>query len=376
MSIRDSLKPVGRNRETGETFASMALAFETISRDLDEPLLPASSHYTSVQRPVQVSTPSRTHADAMLRAQLANDIYVLLPRASERVAIFCAEMLISTGTMTPALAFAFLARGDASTRVALAGAEHIPTSIILHRALHGMIDEARAIASRPELDSLTVSALVDRHDPLIDRLLAETITLTDTSRAICHLIRRAQHDKILARILLDRDDLAFDQRIQLFESASPVQRAALMHEIHHQPDILAQTPMMNDIGVAAIRGALAHEDHESLFDGLAIVFDCKLHDLIVRLSHPDGAISALALLALGLTPTDIRHANRLIGIDTHASQRPGGAEDVMEQLTAETARALFFAILGQNRTPRQKRAHDLSDATHQGEAALAQSEAA
>ena len=70
------------------------------------------------------------HAEPLTRTQLSNDIYALLPRASERVAVFCAEMLISTGTMTPVLAYAFLARGDASTRVALAGAEHLPQSII------------------------------------------------------------------------------------------------------------------------------------------------------------------------------------------------------------------------------------------------------
>ena len=338
----------------GGAFANMALAFETITHDLDETIQTVSSRQSLTHQPVQVSTPDLPSSDTTRRAQLAHDIYMLLPRASERVATFCAEMLISTGTMTASLAFAFLARGDASTRIALAGAEHLPTSIILHRAMRGTMDEARAIASRPQLDEMTVSALVDRHDPLIDRLLAETMDLPDTSRALSTLIRRAQTDKVLARILLDRDDLAFDLRIQLFESASPVQRAALMHEVQYHPAILAQPPMMKEIGLASIRGALQHDDLESLFDALASVFDCKLHDLIVRLSYPDGAISSLALLAVGLSPSEIRHANRLIGIDTRSSLRPGGAEDVMEQLSLETARALFHALLGQDRVPRQK----------------------
>lgn len=289
------------------------------------------------------------HAEPLTRTQLSNDIYALLPRASERVAVFCAEMLISTGTMTPVLAYAFLARGDASTRVALAGAEHLPQSIIHHRALHGSVDEARAIASRPELDEITIAALVDRHDPMIDRLLAETMTLAHPWRAIRTLIRRAQNDKILARIFLDRDDLAFEQRLQLFEAASPAQRTAMMIEIHDHTELLLDAPVVKDIGLTTIRGALKHDDLESLFDALAHAFDYKLHELIIRLSHPDGAMSTLALLASGLSPAEIRHANRLIGIDACASLRPGGAEDVIEQLTQETALVLFHALLGQDR---------------------------
>ncbi len=64
---------------------------------------------------------------------LANEVYALLPRASEKIARICAEMLTSSGHMTQSLAFAFLARSDRSSLTALAGAQTLPTTLLLHR---------------------------------------------------------------------------------------------------------------------------------------------------------------------------------------------------------------------------------------------------
>ena len=93
--------------------------------------------------------PNRYDPDSQKSSpSVAPDVYTLLPRATEKSARICAEMLTSSGHMTQSLAFAFLARSDRSSLIALAGAQTLPTTLLLHRASSGTTEEARAVASR------------------------------------------------------------------------------------------------------------------------------------------------------------------------------------------------------------------------------------
>ncbi len=297
---------------------------------------------------------------------LANEVYALLPRASEKIARICAEMLTSSGHMTQSLAFAFLARSDRSSLTALAGAQPLPTTLLLHRASSGTIEEARAVASRAHLDPLILAALCDRNDPVLDYLIAECPTLTDAHRVVDQLLLRAKKDQKLATQLLERDDLSFHQRARLFEKASATQRTLLIRDAVEE----AGTSQLQDKPRSplpiSLTNAMDRGDRDDVLSALAA--SCGMSTAMSafrpRLDHPDGAIAALASLSLGMDKRDIHHLLDLIGVDPVMKLRPGGAVDLLEQMDQESAKRLLDAMNAPYLLRRSKTGQDQSKQSH------------
>lgn len=340
----------------------MALAFAIATEDprFPQTIVRSKTNQTKVTdtaTPVRTTLPS--HPSEM---PIATDVYALLPRASEKIARICAEMLTSAGHMTPSLAFVFLARGDRSSLIALSGAQSLPSTILLHRATTGTLDEARAVASRPHLDPLVLSGLIDRDDAVIDYLLAESRTLIDAYRVVDQLLFRAKKDQKLATRLFDRDDLSFHQRARLFEKASSAQRAVLMQEALNEE---AASPHYEKSTIAlpeSLTKAIEHQERDDILSALAAGSGMSQNTTAQRsrLDHADGALAALACLAIGMVESEVRTLLRLIGTDPVLTLRPGGAEDVLERLTRGAAKILLDAINAPQQLKRDKTVRDRS----------------
>ena len=344
----------------------MSLAFERATieprRDLDlSPMFPGSPQD-------QMIAPSEgTHLVPLKPvSHLATEVYALLPRASEKIARICAEMLTSSGHMTQSLAFAFLARSDRSSLIALAGAQTLPTTLLLHRATSGTTEEARAVASRAQLDPLLLAALCDRHDPVLDYLIAECPTLADAHRVVDQLLLRARKDQKLASQLLERDDLSFHQRARLFEKATATQRTMLIREALEE----ATLSQYQDKSHCALPTSLTHAIERGVRDDIlsALAASSGMSTTMLalrpRLDHPDGAIAALAGLSLGMDKKDIPPLLDLIGVDPVMKLRPGGAIDLLEQLDHASAKILFDAMKAPSLTRRNKTGQEHADRSH------------
>jgi len=338
----------------------MALAFERATVETRLSRRTEHSFNNRNEYETIASSDKTTLPASASEAPIAAEVYALLPRASEKIARICAEMLTSAGHMTPSLAYVFLARGDRSSLIALAGAQSLPSAILLHRATTGTLEEARAVASRPHLDPLVLSGLIDRDDAVIDHLLAENRTLTDTYRIVDHLLLRARKDQKLATLLLDRDDLSFHQRAKLFEKASPIQRAALMRDAigeHSSSPLYELTPKAPP---HSLSNAIKQQDREGVLSALAasagLSQSAPAHQ--PRLNEPDGAVAALTCLSLGLAKGEIGQVLRLIGADPVMTLRPGGAEDVLECLSKGAAKMLLDAMIMPQHLKKDKAARD------------------
>jgi hypothetical protein len=344
----------------------MALAFETAT---EEPRLLHRFHHSTNDQKLEEGITSSAITDGPSYGSeppIASEVYALLPRASEKIARICAEMLSSAGHMTPSLAYVFLARSDRSSLIALAGAQSLPSAILLHRVTKGTLDEARAVASRTDLDPLILSALIDRDDAVIDYLLAESRTLTDAYRVVDHLLFRARKDQKLATLLLDRDDLSFHQRAKLFEKASPMQRAVLMAQAVSEH--LSSTHYESNAKPLphSLTKVIEQEDREGILSALAASTGMSQNDptFQAHLNHPDGAITALACLSLGGDQSAITQILRLIGADPVMTLRPGGAEDVLERLSIGSAKLLLDAMIAPQHVRRDKAASERASQTH------------
>lgn len=350
----------------------MSLAFERAilkpQHDLGMSTLPSASLQDHQTAPEQ-----RTELVPLKPAShLATEVYALLPRASEKIARICAEMLTSSGHMTQSLAFAFLARSDRSSLIALAGAQTLPTTLLLHRASSGTTDEARAVASRAHLDPLLLAALCDRNDPVLDHLIAECPTLIDAPRVVDQLLLRARKDRKLATQLLKRDDLSFHQRAKLFEKASVTQRTLLIREATEEALMTPQQDKPRCALPVSLINAIERGDRDDVLSALAAScgMSASMSTLRPHLDHPDGAIATLAGLSLGMDKKDVPLLLNLIGVDPVLKLRPGGAIDVLEQLDYASAKILFDAIHAPSFTRRNKTGQEQTDRSYPADARL------
>lgn len=350
----------------------MSLAFERATieprRDLDlSPMFPGSPQD-------QMIAPSDgTHLVPLKpESHLATEVHALLPRASEKIARICAEMLNSSGHMTQSLAFAFLARSDRSSLIALAGAQTLPTTLLLHRASSGTTDEARAVASRADLDPLLLLVLCDRHDPVLDHLIAECPTLTDAHRVVDQLLLRAKKDQKLASQLLGRDDLSFHQRARLFENATATQRTMLIREALEEANLSQYQDKPRCALPTSLTHAIERGDRDDVLSAVAASsgMSTSMSTLRPQLDHPDGAIATLAGLSLGMDKKDIPLLLNLIGVDPVLKLRPGGAIDVLEQLDYASAKILFDAMHPPSFTRRNKTGQEQTDRSYPAEVLL------
>ena len=118
-------------------------------------------------------------------------------------------------------------RGGACARVAFEFAPMAPVSELVVNAEHGAPELAAAIARRPDLSRELVAALSARAEPDVLRALAANRLLRLDRGALRALMQAARDDLVLARVLLDRDDLDLDPE-PLFLAATAAERSAIL----------------------------------------------------------------------------------------------------------------------------------------------------
>jgi hypothetical protein len=304
-----------------------------------DPSLGYQSRVAATDRTALSSLVSGLQADA---STITEDLLTLIPRLSESVSCRLAELLIKGKLMTMRLAATFIARKDASTVLVIADYPNLWRETALRLAKSGSIIEARALAARHDLDDACLQALVHRHDPVIDHMLAETpIEGRGLPDAIVTLLaRRAVFDPSLARSLQARPDLPAHLRAVFVGQMPPRERIALLASV--EVKTLARPMAVDTVSLTAIGAALDEGDHTSVNLLLATALGLSTHSLARFTREPSGTILALALKAIGAPAAMIRNASSSAS-STKAGQ-PGGVEDIIETVTPQAARFVMNAI--------------------------------
>ncbi|HYA79572.1 MAG TPA: DUF2336 domain-containing protein, partial [Methylocystis sp.] len=168
-------------------------------------------------------------------------------------------------------------RGGACARIAFEFAPMAPAAELLVNAEHEAPELAAAIARRPDLSRETVAALSARSEPKVLRALAANRLLRLDPATLRALMQSARDDLVLARILLDRDDLDLDPE-PLFLAATAGERSAILLASCR----LAMLAPVGELGAEGRRFLSAGA-------GLATV----LLDLAIRQSH-DAMVTVVA----------------------------------------------------------------------------------
>jgi len=304
-----------------------------------DPRLNDQSRVPSSERVAIASLVSGLRAGA---SPMAEDLLASIPRLSECVSCRLAELLIKGGLMTMRLAATFIERRDASTVLVIADYPDLWRETAIRLAKSGSVIEARALAARHDLDDACLDALVRRHDPVIDHILAEApIEGRGLPDAIVTLLaRRAVFDSSLARRLHARSDLPASLRAALVGHMPPRDRIALLASVDAKTP--ARPMAVDTVNLTAIGAALDAGDQTGVNRLLASALGLSSHSLARLTAEPSGTILALALKAVGAPAAMIRNASSSAS-STKAGQ-PGGIEDIIETVTPQAARFVMSAI--------------------------------
>jgi uncharacterized protein (DUF2336 family) len=257
---------------------------------------------------------------------------------------------------TPASVIArLLDKGGKAARIAFEVAPTIHRELLKATAEHGPVELAAAIARRSALDRRIVPILASRGESEVLCALAANRRAHLDQSARRALTQAGRDDLRLARILLDRDDLALDVE-PLFLAATKQERAKIIVEASARaltsnvPETVSRPPyrIAEEIEASAIA-----RDMERLADVLAEALDCRKSRIRAILADPGGEASALALLVLCVSEDT--------AIRIFLATDRGGAPDVervrslialMRSTPPRAAQRLVTAITGSVRQER------------------------
>lgn len=304
-----------------------------------DPRLNDQSRVPSSDRVALASLVSGLRAGA---SPMTEDLLASIPRLSECVSCRLAELLMKGDLMTMRLAAAFIARRDASTVLVIADYPDLWRETAVRLAKSGSVIEARALAARHDLDDACLDALVRRHDPVIDHILAETPMegrgLPDA--IVTLLARRAMFDPSLARRLQARPDLSACLRAVFVGSMPPRERIALLASV--EVNLPARPIAVDTASLTAIGAALDASDRNGVNRLLAQALGLSTQSFARFTEEPSGMLLALALKAIGAPAAMIRSASRTAA--SPKAGQPGGIEDIIEAVTPQAARFVMNAI--------------------------------
>lgn len=176
-------------------------------------------------------------------------------------------------------------------------------SDILETARHGAAPLARSLAGRVDLDRETIEALTHRSEREVLRALAANRLAHLDAAARRALTLAGRDDLILARMLLDRDDLDLDPE-PLFLAATRLERMGIILDACRKAvsgGALEQSAADPDFA-ARLEGAAVRRDRDAMARLLAGALECRKERAAALLSDANGEALALALTALGYTP--------------------------------------------------------------------------
>lgn len=203
---------------------------------------------------------------------------------------------------TPASVVArLLEKGGEAARIAFEFAPAIHLEVLRATAEHGPVELASAIARRSALERKVVSILASRGESEVLCALAANRRAHLDQAARRALVQAGRDDRRLARILLDRADLAVDAE-PLFLAATKDERSKIIVEASAR--VLEGSAPENAFRpqasiAAAIEACAIVRDFEALADTLTDALDCRKARVRAILADSGGEALALALLALG-----------------------------------------------------------------------------
>lgn len=204
---------------------------------------------------------------------------------------------------TPASIFARLFdKGGASTQLAFEYAPAIPARDMLATAEHGPTTLALALAQRPDLDRETIAALASRSEREILRALAANRLAHPDASARRALVQAARDDVTLARMLLDRDDLAMDAE-PLFLAATRLERMAIVLGACRKTlsiGTMGSLRRADAAFLARLESAALRRSRDEMASLLGDALDCRKDRARAILADPPGDALALALTAIGV----------------------------------------------------------------------------
>jgi uncharacterized protein (DUF2336 family) len=269
-----------------------------------------------------------------------------------------AEQLCRHPDTPPSVVTRLVDKGGRAARLALELAPKLHADLARVTALHGPAEMAAAIARRSVLDRQIVACLVSRGESEVLCALAANRRLHLDQAARRALLQAGRDDPRLARILLDRADLALDSE-PLFLAAGAEERARILVEACARalaiggPDTVLRAPpaVMEEIEACAIG-----RDSQGLADALAEGLDCRKSRARAVVADPGGEAMALALLVLGVAEdTAIRI---FIGAEWDAPnvERVRGLVALMRSTPPRAAQRIVSAMTGVMRQEKDRTA--------------------
>jgi uncharacterized protein (DUF2336 family) len=163
--------------------------------------------------------------------------------------------------------------------------------------------ELLAVAERADLDRDVAAALARRGDQETLRTLASNRAAHLDAAARRALVQAGREDLVLARILLDRDDLEIDAE-PLFLAATRLERTGIVLDACRKTLAagLNERRAVEPAFAAAFEAAALRRDRGAMADLLAQAFDCRKERARALIADLHGDALALALAALGFAP--------------------------------------------------------------------------
>jgi uncharacterized protein (DUF2336 family) len=298
-----------------------------------------------------VARPLHSQSDLDQLEKLACGLIQLLD--AESVAD-CAAALCGHPETPPGVFAALLEKGGIAARIVLERAPSLHPAFVRVTAEHGPAELAAAIARRGTLDRKLVAVLASRGESEVLCALAANRRIHLDQAARRALAQMGRDDLRLARILLDRDDLALDVDL-LFLAANARERCAILLEASARalawggPEAIGRpAPHI----VARIRQCARERDRDGLAAALAEGLDCRKARTRAILADPGGEALAVALLALGV---DEDVAIRIfLGAERAAPdvERVRALVALMRSVPPRAAQRLVAAITGAARPER------------------------
>jgi hypothetical protein len=182
----------------------------------------------------------------------------LIPIVDDETAEIVARKLAPFPETPPALLAALAARGGAARDAVLAGAPILTQAMIAAARTDGS-DVGIALAQRPDLDRATLADLIARDEPAIDRALVANRAVNLQGEMLARLVARARKAPDLARLLLERPELAHGDVAPLFLVADETRREAIGHAMLATAALRPLPPAPREAG-AVLTGFSARGD--------------------------------------------------------------------------------------------------------------------
>lgn len=265
---------------------------------------------------------------------------------------------------TPASVIArLLEKGGEATRIAFEFAPTIHAEVLRATAEHGPVELATAIARRATLERRVVSMLASRGESEVLCALAANRRAHLGQATRRALVQAGRDDLRLARILLDRDDLALDVE-PLFLAAAKSERSQIVVEASAKA-LAASTPENASrpamSTAAEIEACAIARDADALIGVLAEALDCRKARVRAILADAGGEALALALLALGAS--EDAAIRIFLGADrtTQDVERVRSLVALMRSTPPRAAQRLVAAMTGSVRQDKDARRAALAE---------------